>query len=107
MRSVSGPFAAASVWIWTLVVTKALPQMYTSMGWGVYVFFASCLVCASAYAFFFIHDTKGLRVDEMDRLFGFHRSREYDLPATSGKGDDDSERFEKVGSVRIDHSERV
>ena len=94
MRSVSGPFAAASVWIWTLVVTKALPQMYTSMGWGVYVFFA-------------IHDTKGLRVDEMDKLFGFQRSREYDLPATSGKGDDDSERFEKVGSVRVDHTERV
>jgi hypothetical protein len=43
----------------------------------------------------------------MDKLFGFQRSREFDLPAAGGKGDDDSERFEKVGSVRVDHTERV
>lgn len=48
--------------------------MYTSMGYGVYIFFASCLVCASIYAYFFIHETKGLRMDQMDHLFGFERS---------------------------------
>ncbi|KAI1547880.1 hypothetical protein PtrCC142_002428 [Pyrenophora tritici-repentis] len=76
MRSISGPWAAASVWIWTLVVTKALPQMYTSMRWGVYVFFATALVCASVYAWFCIHDTKGLRMDQMDELFGFGKREE-------------------------------
>jgi Sugar (and other) transporter len=60
-----------SVWLWTYVVTKALPSMYTSMTYGVYIFFASCLICASIYAFFFIHETKGLRMDQMDQLFGF------------------------------------
>jgi len=44
--------------------------MYTSMGYGVYIFFASCLICASVYAFFFIPETKGLRIDQMDQLFG-------------------------------------
>ena len=71
LRSISGPFAAMSVWLWTYVVTKALPSMYTSMGYGVYIFFASCLICASVYAFFFIPETKGLRIDQMDHLFGF------------------------------------
>ncbi|CZR68507.1 related to quinate transport protein [Phialocephala subalpina] len=71
LRSISGPFAAMSVWLWTYVVTKALPSMYTSMGYGVYIFFASTLVCASVYAFFFIPETKGLRIDQMDQLFGF------------------------------------
>jgi hypothetical protein len=96
LRSVSGPFAAASVWIWT--------QMYTSMGWGVYVFFATCLVCASIYAWFFIHDTKGLRIDEMDKLFGFERTREYDVPTSSSKTDDESEHNEKVAAVHIDNT---
>ncbi|KAF2176572.1 general substrate transporter [Zopfia rhizophila CBS 207.26] len=73
LRSISGPFAGMSVWLWTFVVTKALPDMYTSMGYGVYVFFASCLVLASVYAYFFIHETKGLRMDQMDELFGFVR----------------------------------
>ena len=73
IRSVSGPWAAMSVWLWTYVVTKALPSMYTSMNYGVYIFFASCLICASVYALFFIHETKGLRMDQMDELFGFVR----------------------------------
>jgi hypothetical protein len=63
-----------SVWLWTFIVTKSLPEMYTSMGYGVYVFFASCLVLASIYAYFFIHETKGLRMDQMDHLFGFERA---------------------------------
>ncbi|CAK7211942.1 hypothetical protein SEUCBS140593_001336, partial [Sporothrix eucalyptigena] len=73
LRSISGPFASMSVWVWTYVVTKALPSMFTSMGYGVYIFFASCLVCASIYAFFFIHETKGLRMDQMDEVFGYVR----------------------------------
>lgn len=65
-----------SVWLWTYVVTKALPSMYASMGYGVYIFFASMLILASIYAFFFIHETKGLRIDQMDHLFGFTKIEE-------------------------------
>lgn len=73
LRSISGPFASMSVWVWTYVVTKALPSMFASLDYGVYIFFASCLVCASIYAFFFIHETKGLRMDQMDEVFGYVR----------------------------------
>jgi hypothetical protein len=62
------------VWLWTFIVTKALPSMFTSMGYGVYIFFASMLVLASIYAWFYIHETKGLRPDQMDHLFGFERT---------------------------------
>lgn len=89
MRSVSGPFAGMSVWLWTYVVTRALPSMFTAMTWGVYVFFASCLVCASVYAYFFIHETKGLRIDQMDHLFGFERERR-GSPGLEGRSDVDS-----------------
>lgn len=70
-----------SVWLWTYVVTKALPSMYTSMGYGVYIFFASALICASVYAFFFIPETKGLRIDQMDQLFGFTKLESASLAA--------------------------
>lgn len=43
------------------------------MGYGVYIFFASMLILASIYAWFFIHETKGVRMDQMDQLFGFVR----------------------------------
>jgi sugar porter (SP) family MFS transporter len=31
LRSISGPWAGMSVWLWTFVVTKALPSMFTGM----------------------------------------------------------------------------
>jgi sugar porter (SP) family MFS transporter len=89
LRSISGPFAGMSVWLWTFIVTKSLPEMYTSMGYGVYVFFATCLVLASIYAYFFIHETKGLRMDQMDHLFGFERTGTVGSP--SHKADYESE----------------
>jgi hypothetical protein len=104
LRSVSGPFAAASVWIWTLIATKSLPSMYTNMQWGVYVFFASCLICASVFAFFFIHDTKGLRMDQMDQVFRFERTEQaYVSHASDNKlADDESEHNEKAVKTHID-----
>jgi hypothetical protein len=104
LRSISGPFAAASVWIWTLAATKALPQMYTSMKWGVYVFFATCLIAASIYAFFFIHDTKGLRMDQMDQLFGFERKEQMPESFETNKKltEDENEHNEKVAHTYVD-----
>lgn len=68
------------------------------MTYGVYIFFASMLILASGmfifagfqvsslkleqvlilctltvYAYFFIHETKSLRIDQMDKLFGYER----------------------------------
>jgi hypothetical protein len=78
--------------------------MYTTMGWGVYVFFATALICASVYAFFFIHDTKGLRMDQMDKLFGFNRQEQIPaLRATDNKiVDDESEHNEKIAHAHVD-----
>ncbi|CAK7206918.1 hypothetical protein SEUCBS139899_009725 [Sporothrix eucalyptigena] len=58
------------VWLWSFVVTKSLPSMFTTMGYGVYIFTGIILVCAAIYAYFFIPETKGLRIDQMDQLFG-------------------------------------
>lgn len=70
LRSVGGNFASMCVWLWSFVVTKSVPSMFRAMGWGIYVFFGSILVSAALYGFFFIPETKGLRIDQMDMLFG-------------------------------------
>jgi sugar porter (SP) family MFS transporter len=106
LRSISGPFAGMSVWLWTFVVTKALPSMYTSMGYGVYIFFASCLILASIYAYFFIHETKGLRMDQMDHLFGFERNME-EMTVAGDKDVDQGSRYgdEKDAQVGVSRTE--
>lgn len=77
--------------------------MYASMQWGVYVFFATSLICASIYAFFFIHDTKGLRMDQMDHLFGFERQEQIPEARADQKiVDDESEHNEKIANSHVD-----
>ncbi|KAF2113146.1 MFS quinate transporter-like protein QutD [Lophiotrema nucula] len=100
LRSISGPFAGMSVWLWTYVVTRALPSMYTSMEWGVYVFFASCLMCASIYAFFFIRETKGLRIDQMDHLFGLEREQPPIEPEDKADAQSDHEKHPAIDVSR-------
>ncbi|KAH7132472.1 MFS quinate transporter-like protein QutD [Dendryphion nanum] len=104
LRSVSGPFAGMSVWLWTYVVTRALPSMYTSMGYGVYILFATSLVCASVFAYFFIHETKGLRMDQMDHLFGFERQPLVGRHSAKVADDDSDRGLEK--DVRVDVSRK-
>jgi hypothetical protein len=94
-----------SVWLWTFIVTKCLPQMYTSMGYGVYIFFASSLVCASIHAFFFIHETKGLRMDQMDHLFGFERARYEDDNNLNDETNDGDAMYEHEKEAIVDRKE--
>ena len=43
--------------------------MFASMGYGVYFFFASLMICASVFVFFLVPETKGIPLEAMDRLF--------------------------------------
>jgi len=99
IRSISGPWAGMSVWLWTFIVTKALPSMFSSMGYGVYIFFASMLILASIYAWFFIHETKGVRMDQMDELFGFQRPHTEFAMKDVDDGEFDTGKGQKGNSV--------
>jgi hypothetical protein len=43
--------------------------MISDLGYGAYFFFASILVAMGIWAFFFVPETKGITLEEMDALF--------------------------------------
>lgn len=43
--------------------------MITSMGYGTYMFFGALMILMGFWALFFIPETKGLTLEDMDRLF--------------------------------------
>lgn len=97
LRSVSGPFAGVCVWLWSFIVTKVEPYMFDNMGmsgYGVYLFFGTMLICSASYAYFFIHETKGLRTDQMDTLFGAVNNQAIDYEAQAMEN-------EKGGEVQM------
>ncbi|KAJ5894017.1 hypothetical protein N7495_005708 [Penicillium taxi] len=69
VRSLAQASAAASNWLWNFLVSRFTPQMFASMGYGVFFFFASLMLCSMVFVFFLIPETKGIPLESMDALF--------------------------------------
>lgn len=69
MRSLAQACAAASNWLWNFLISRFTPQMFSTMGYGVYFFFASLMICSVIFVYFLIPETKGVPLESMDRLF--------------------------------------
>ena len=69
VRTLAQAFAAANNWFWNFLVARFTPQMFTAMGYGVYFFFASLMICSAIYVWFLLPETKGVPLESMNRLF--------------------------------------
>ncbi|KAL4942355.1 quinate permease [Aspergillus oleicola] len=69
VRSLAQACAAASNWLWNFLISRFTPQMFTSMGYGVYFFFASLMICSIVFVYFLIPETKGIPLESMETLF--------------------------------------
>ena len=43
--------------------------MFTAMGYGVYFFFASLMICSVIFVYFLMPETKNIPLEGIDRLF--------------------------------------
>jgi hypothetical protein len=50
--------------------------MLAGITWGTYIFFAMWTVMGGAFIYFFVPETKGKTLEEMDMVFGSHTSAE-------------------------------
>ena len=69
VRTLAQAFAAANNWFWNFIVARFTPQMFDTMYYGVYFFFASLMLCAAVFVWFLIPETKGIPLEKMDKLF--------------------------------------
>ena len=68
-RSIGQASAAANNWFWNFIISRFTPQMFLSMSYGVYFFFASLMIMSATFVYFLIPETKGLPLESMNRLF--------------------------------------
>ena len=69
VRPLAQAFAAANNWFWNFIIARFTPQMFDTMGYGVYFFFSSLMICSAVFVFFLLPETKGVPLEAMDRLF--------------------------------------
>ncbi|KAF7857318.1 hypothetical protein EAF04_009559 [Stromatinia cepivora] len=69
VRTLAQAHAAAHNWPRNAPVPRFTPQMFSSMGYGVNLFFASLMIWGVAFVFFLIPETKNVPLEAVDRLF--------------------------------------
>ncbi|KAJ7780152.1 hypothetical protein DFH07DRAFT_765451 [Mycena maculata] len=51
------------------IIARFTPQMFTSMGYGVYIFFASLMIASIPSVYFILPETKQVPLERMEELF--------------------------------------
>ncbi|KAK1704644.1 quinate permease [Colletotrichum lupini] len=69
IRMLCVAITTADQWLWSLIVSRTTPYMITSLGYGTYMFFGALMILMGVWAFFFVPETKGLTLEDMDLLF--------------------------------------
>ncbi|KAF6827896.1 high-affinity glucose [Colletotrichum plurivorum] len=68
-RSKGVALGTATVWLCNFIVGVATPPMIDQTGFGTYVFFGAWCFLASVWAYYFVPETKGKTLEQMDDVF--------------------------------------
>ncbi|GLB38972.1 putative major facilitator superfamily, sugar transporter (TC 2.A.1.1) family protein [Lyophyllum shimeji] len=69
VRTFTQACMAASNWLFGFLIARFTPQMFLTMGYGVYMFFATLMVLSIFYVFFILPETKQIPLERMEELF--------------------------------------
>ncbi|KAM5368011.1 hypothetical protein ACJZ2D_009725 [Fusarium nematophilum] len=70
LRAKGVSISTCSNWINNFIIGLITPPLVKSTGFGAYVFFAAFCLLSFAFVWFFVPETKGKTLEEMDTVFG-------------------------------------
>ncbi|KAI7565440.1 hypothetical protein KC317_g6357, partial [Hortaea werneckii] len=89
------------------VIARSVPYMITDIGYGTYFVFASFITVGIVWIYFFVPETKGLSLEDMDILFGSPQANSdvelgIEVDAEKRKNEIDSTHVEMSGASTTD-----
>ncbi|CZT10924.1 hypothetical protein WAI453_008003 [Rhynchosporium graminicola] len=97
IRSICVAICTAVHWLMNFVIARSVPYMLTNIGYGTYFVFGTCMALAVPFVYFFVPETKGLSLEDMDALFGVTGADRHLFPRV----DEDVEK----AAVVVEHKE--
>lgn len=98
IRSKAMSISTSANWMMNFVVGRATPTMIRDIKYGTYIFFAVFCLLGAAWVYFFVPETKGKTLEEMDVVFKDESSREDKRRLDEVKAEVDAEE-EGVGEM--------
>ncbi|KAK9670938.1 hypothetical protein K7432_017224, partial [Basidiobolus ranarum] len=60
----------ASNWAFNFIIALVVPPLINSISWGLYIIFGACGVLMFIFVYFFVPETKGKSLEQIDHMFG-------------------------------------
>lgn len=103
LREYGVGLAATTQWLFNFVITEFTPAAVNHIGWRTFLMFGIFCYANGVFIFFFIKETKGRTLEDMDVLFGMisEDQRKADIDYALHKGMDlehVEQRDEEVGT---------
>ncbi|KAG4413657.1 hypothetical protein IFR04_013197 [Cadophora malorum] len=94
IRSKAISITTSTTWMCNFVIGLVTPDMLETITWGTYIFFAVFCALAGGFTYFFIPETQGRTLEDMDLVFG------------DGEAHEEKERIRRIEAglmgVRVD-----
>lgn len=68
-RHANSSAAVGAEWLFTFVTVKVLPVGIASVGWKIYIVWTVFNLAEFVFTYFFVHETKGKTLEEIDYMF--------------------------------------
>lgn len=75
-RSKAISITTSTTWMCNFIIGLVTPMMFDAIGYGTYIFFAAFCFLALAFTFFFVPETRGKTLEDMDLVFGDNSAHE-------------------------------
>ncbi|THY69973.1 general substrate transporter [Aureobasidium pullulans] len=69
IRMLCVALTTADTWLGSFIIARSTPYMISDLGYGAYFFFGVILIAMGIWSFFFVPETRGITLEEMDALF--------------------------------------
>ncbi|TVY42665.1 MFS glucose transporter [Lachnellula occidentalis] len=70
IRSKAMSITTSTTWMCNFIIGLVTPDMLESITWGTYIFFAAFSLLALGFTYFFVPETRGKTLEDMDEVFG-------------------------------------
>ena len=105
-RSKAIAITTSTTWMCNFIIGLVTPDMLAKIGWGTYIFFAAFCLLALAFTFFFVPETRGKSLEDMDVVFGDteaheEKTRLFNIAASIGLTE--PIRAEKLEAAEVEH----
>lgn len=75
-RAKGTSIAASSNWMNNFIIALVTPTLLAKISWGLYILFAGFLAVGIVFVWFYVPETKGKTLEEMDQVFGAQTSQQ-------------------------------